>query len=1147
MENSNRLIFSKFSHFLILFSNVLVVLIFFAVIGKTTSASTTLVIPINEGVTVRSGMPDRNYDGEEKLETGRIGDYYSVTLLRASLQSIPNEAVIESATLYIYVYQNNNITDLKINQLASDTWHENSVTYNNMPYGDANLLSSRINSLQSNTWNWADVTQIVKDWHSGNTVNNGFQIRPPNFRVDEYAIFYGDDLSLEIRPKIEVTYQIPSQPPDLIVQTPSVNDSTLTPGQSFTISATVKNQGPGTSSSTTLRYYRSTNSTISGSNTPIGTDSVSYLSAGSTSPESISVSAPTTPGTYWVGACVDGVSGELSTSNNCSSGKQITVPQTADVQVNSVSLSLPTGDPRGKHPASLSYNIKNNGPEDLSSSSYRIDVYLSTNSTISASDTKIGDNGISLTRASGSSATYTATSTGRSYLTIPSNMPAGTYYVGLRLIPLGSSPSDPNDSNNWKSGNIVTIPEQPPDLIVQTPSVSDSTLTPGQSFTISATVKNQGTGTSSSTTLRYYRSTNSTISGSNTPIGTDSVSYLSAGSTSPESISVSAPTTPGTYWVGACVNSVSGESSTNNNCSTGVQITVSAPPTVPDLVVQSPGVNDSTLTTGQSFTISATVKNQGNGTSNNTTLRYFRSTDSTISESDSALGTDSVSSLPAGSTSPENISVYAPNTSGTYWVGACVDSVSGDSSTNNNCSTGVQITVSAPQTVPDLVVQPPGVNDSTLTTGQSFTISATVKNQGNGTSNNTTLRYFRSTDSTISESDSALGTDSVSSLPAGSTSPESISASAPNTVGTYWVGACVDAVSGESSTNNNCSAGVQITVSQLAMPPEIKEVIPHDNAGILDNFRVPSRDFSFAARIVDSDGINITDPTSIIFTVYKESSFPLGSKYDLGDIPFVRVVKLLPSEPDTAVTKLWVIFIQSFFDYDEELVIQVEAKDNLDVLMSPKSYFFTIESQTDYLVAQINLPSTESVNQSDSALGGPYDTGIKVTSGGLNGAKIVSNSNDPIQPYFGPSDEIPQLVATEMDAVGSPLNLQPPTVFSTPVKVFIPVPGRLSVNDLSVYLYNGTEWILASDAAGNVQPGGEGWMVPGTRINHNFGNPSSIELKLYHFTGVQAAVNRAPPPDPDPDPDPDRDPDHDPDPPSKKPEKKCFISTILKN
>ena len=32
------------------------------------------------------------------------------------------------------------------------------------------------------------------------------------------------------------------------------------------------------------------------------------------------------------------------------------------------------------------------------------------------------------------------------------------------------------------------------------------------------------------------------------------------------------------------------------------------------------------------------------------------------------------------------------------------------------------------------------------------------------------------------------------------------------TVGSYWIGACVVAVSGESSTSNNCSSGVAVRV-----------------------------------------------------------------------------------------------------------------------------------------------------------------------------------------------------------------------------------------------------------------------------------------------------------------------------------------------
>ena len=113
-----------------------------------------------------------------------------------------------------------------------------------------------------------------------------------------------------------------------------------------------------------------------------------------------------------------------------------------------------------------------------------------------------------------------------------------------------------------------------PDLIVESPSVSDGTLTPGQSFTLRATVRNQGNGQSAATTLRYYRSTDAIITTSDASVGTDAVGSLSASGTSSESISLQAPNTPGSYYYGACVESVSGESDTQNNCSSGIRVTV---------------------------------------------------------------------------------------------------------------------------------------------------------------------------------------------------------------------------------------------------------------------------------------------------------------------------------------------------------------------------------------------------------------------------------------------------------------------------------------------------------------------------------------------------------------------------------------------
>ncbi len=38
-------------------------------------------------------------------------------------------------------------------------------------------------------------------------------------------------------------------------------------------------------------------------------------------------------------------------------------------------------------------------------------------------------------------------------------------------------------------------------------------------------------------------------------------------------------------------------------------------------------------------------------------------------------------------------------------------------------------------------------------------------------------------------------------------------------------------------------------------------------------------------------------------------------------------------------------------------------------------------------------------------------------------------------------------------------------------------------------------------------PGGDGWMVPGSRVDHSNGNPSTVEIKVYHFSAVQVGIS----------------------------------------
>ncbi|MCF8056633.1 MAG: hypothetical protein K9K37_08340 [Desulfocapsa sp.] len=222
----------------------------------------------------------------------------------------------------------------------------------------------------------------------------------------------------------------------------------------------------------------------------------------------------------------------------------------------------------------------------------------------------------------------------------------------------------------------------------------------------------------------------------------------------------------------------------------------------PDLIITHSSVSGSTLTANQPFTIYATAKNQGVASADSTTMRYYLSSNSTISTSDTELTTHVVISLAAGSTSIGNASVTAPDTDGTYWFGACIDSVVNESVVSNQCSDGVMITVATPDR-PDLVCSI-AVNDTTLTPGQSFTILATAINQGMGTSETSTMRYLLSS--------VEFDTDTVPSLIPGAISRMTATTTAPTTEGSYYLRAIIDPVVNESSTSN-FSNEVRITVS----------------------------------------------------------------------------------------------------------------------------------------------------------------------------------------------------------------------------------------------------------------------------------------------------------------------------------------------
>lgn len=150
----------------------------------------------------------------------------------------------------------------------------------------------------------------------------------------------------------------------------------------------------------------------------------------------------------------------------------------------------------------------------------------------------------------------------------------------------------------------VTLSDQPlvttaPDLIVGAPTRSGTgDVNAGDTVTLTIRVTNQGDGASLASLLSVYRSADSTVDNSDTQVGSNaSVNALAPNAFHDISFDVTAPNSNGTFYYGAFVNPVTGESNNNNNFSpSGLAITVVGADTTPDF--GSPAIEDFTFKVG---------------------------------------------------------------------------------------------------------------------------------------------------------------------------------------------------------------------------------------------------------------------------------------------------------------------------------------------------------------------------------------------------------------------------------------------------------------------------------------------------------------------------------------------------------------------
>ena len=413
-----------------------------------------------------------------------------------------------------------------------------------------------------------------------------------------------------------------------------------------------------------------------------------------------------------------------------------------------------------------------------------------------------------------------ASASGASSVEVAAPSSPGRFYYGACADPVAG---ESDTANNCSAAVRVDVqaqnlePASPqPDLVVELPAVSDASPAAGASFSFSVTLRNAGDGDAAATTLSVYRSDDAAITSSDEQVGAAAVPALAASTSSPASVELIAPSSSGTYYYGACVHAVAEESDTANNCSApvqvavqGAQVPVSGPR--PDLVVNRVWVSAGKPVIGGRLTFETEVDNLGSATAGPTALRFYRSTDATVTRSDTEFAT--VWLWPLSSLRSVTVRgwVTAPSSKAVLYFGACVDTVAGETATTNNCSAALKVEVS--QHIPDLFVSQLTV-PIVLATGAKLSFGTEVWNSGSP-STATTLRLILLPDSKSAPSaGTRVGAVAVPELAATQDSAGSayreVEFQTPATAGRYYYVMCVDAVTGESNTANNCSLNIPV-------------------------------------------------------------------------------------------------------------------------------------------------------------------------------------------------------------------------------------------------------------------------------------------------------------------------------------------------
>jgi hypothetical protein len=189
---------------------------------------------------IDAGLPLGNYGNDNVLQVRPDNNADRRGLVKFDLSSIPANANITSATLYLYS-QDNKTGQLTSVYRVTSNWNENTVTWLTWTLlgGDFDSSTSYFTFIpdQNNCMLTMDLASLVRAWVNGTYPNYGLMLYStgPN-HIIKYSS--KEDTTASRQPKLDIVYSAPTQTPTVTVSPTGTMTPSGTPTMVFTATLT---------------------------------------------------------------------------------------------------------------------------------------------------------------------------------------------------------------------------------------------------------------------------------------------------------------------------------------------------------------------------------------------------------------------------------------------------------------------------------------------------------------------------------------------------------------------------------------------------------------------------------------------------------------------------------------------------------------------------------------------------------------------------------------------------------------------------------------------------------------------------------------------------------------------------------------------